>query len=56
MTKKKFTTFQGIVNYKGWTYTLLAERWNISVRQITRMAAQSKVRDIDAAYGLPFRK
>ena len=47
------TLFQKIVNRKGWTFSALSERWNISERQMSRVAKSGKQRDIDAANGLP---
>jgi DNA-binding Xre family transcriptional regulator len=47
------TPLQAIANSKGWTFEALAKRWEISPRQLTRIAAAGKLRDIDAVNGLP---
>lgn len=53
---KEVTTLQAIANSKGWTFEALAVRWEVSPRQMSRIAAAGKQRDIDAAMGLPERK
>ncbi|QXN65240.1 hypothetical protein [Serratia fonticola] len=55
MTSKKAapTAFQRIANSKGWTLVEIAQRWEISERQISRVAAAGKQRDMDAVSGLP---
>ncbi|WP_041175622.1 MULTISPECIES: hypothetical protein [Yersinia pseudotuberculosis complex] len=50
---KVITKLQAIVNSKGWTFEALAVRWEVSPRQMSRIAAAGKQRDIDAAMGLP---
>ena len=50
---KLITPLQAIANSKGWTFEALAMRWEISPRQLTRIAAAGKQRDIDAVNGLP---
>lgn len=47
------TQLQAIANSKGWTFEELAKRWGVSPRQMSRIAAAGKPRDIDAANGLP---
>ncbi|TNV16080.1 hypothetical protein FH968_19755 [Buttiauxella sp. B2] len=51
--RKKVTQIQEIANSKGWTFEELAHRWEVSPRQMSRIAAAAKQRDIDAANGLP---
>jgi len=51
--KKDTTLIQSIANSKGWTFTELAKRWEVSPRQLSRIATANKQRDIDAATGLP---
>lgn len=53
MTSRKITELQLIANAKGWTFEALAARWEVSARQMSRIAAAGKVRDLDAARGLP---
>lgn len=53
---KVVTTLQAIANSKGWTFEALAVRWEVSSRQMSRIAAAGKQRDIDAAMGLPEKK
>ncbi|EKN4883139.1 hypothetical protein ACLIXB_003994 [Yersinia enterocolitica] len=50
------TALQAIANSKGWTFEALAVRWEVSPRQMSRIAAAGKQRDIDAANGLPDKK
>lgn len=50
---KVITPLQAIANSKGWTFEELAKRWEVSPRQMSRIAAAGKQRDIDAANGLP---
>ena len=52
---KAITTLQAIANSKGWTFEALAVRWEVSPRQMSRIAAAGKQRDIDAVNGLPDR-
>lgn len=47
------TEFQKVANSKGWTLLEIAQRWDISERQISRVAAAGKKRDMDAVAGLP---
>lgn len=53
---KVITKLQAIANSKGWTFEALANRWEVSPRQMSRIAAACKQRDIDAANGLPDKK
>ena len=56
MTGKKVTEFQRLANAKGWTLLEVAERWELSERQISRIASAAKQRDLDAVNGLPKKK
>lgn len=56
MTGKKVTEFQRIANEKGWTLLEVGERWELSERQMSRIANAAKQRDLDAAKGLPKKK
>ena len=56
MTGKKKTEFHRIVAEKGWLLENLAARWGIGVRQMSRIANNPKIKDIDAAKGLPKSK
>ena len=38
---------------KGWKAKALAERWGVTPRQMTSIAAKPKRRDLDALNGLP---
>ena len=51
--EKAPTEFQKVANSKGWTLLEIAQRWDISERQISRVAAAGKKRDMDAVSGLP---
>lgn len=53
MTGKKVTEFQRIANEKGWTLLEVGERWELSERQMSRVANAAKQRDLDAVNGLP---
>lgn len=50
---KMVTPLQAIANSKGWTFEALAKRWEVSPRQLSRIATAGKQRDIDAVNGLP---
>ncbi|EEC0182538.1 hypothetical protein ABO55_003503 [Salmonella enterica subsp. enterica] len=52
---KVITPIQAIANSKGWTFEALAARWEVSPRQMSRIAAAGKQRDIDAVNGLPVK-
>lgn len=54
MTGNK-TKIQKIANERGWTFEEIAKRWGISERQMSRVAASGKQRDIDAVTGLPLK-
>lgn len=56
MTGRKITEFQRIANEKGWTLLEVGERWELSERQMSRIASAAKQRDLDAAKGLPKKK
>jgi len=55
MTSKKESKFHKKAKEKGWLLEEIAERWGISVRQMSRVANDPKPRDIDAVNGLPKR-
>ncbi len=38
---------------KGWTMKAIAERWGVSPRQMSNVAASPKQKDWDALEGLP---
>jgi hypothetical protein len=40
-------------NAKGWTLRAIAERWNVSVSTVQKIAAQPGSRDWDSLAGLP---
>ncbi len=56
MTGSLITEFQRIANSKGWTFGDIAKRWQKSERQLSRIAAASDFRDLDAVAGLPDKK
>ncbi|HBC2323642.1 TPA: hypothetical protein P7K80_001913 [Vibrio cholerae] len=56
MTGKKITEFQRIANERGWTFKQIAERWGLSERQLSRIAQDAKIRDLDSVKGLPIKK
>ncbi|MNE09791.1 hypothetical protein D3C80_1024790 [compost metagenome] len=56
MTGKKVTEFQRLANAKGWTLLEVGERWELSERQMSRIASAAKQRDLDAVNGLPKKK
>lgn len=49
-TKQQFDL---IMETKGWTNDLLSKQWSLSERQIRRIIARPKQRDLDALKGLP---
>jgi len=53
MTGNKLSLFRQIANRKGWTFNDIGERWDVSERQMSRVANSGKQRDIDAVNGLP---
>ena len=56
MTGKIITEFQRIANKRGWTFKQIAERWGLSERQLSRIAQDAKIRDLDSEKGLPIKK
>lgn len=44
--------FTKMYRFKGWTAKTLAERWDMSVRNLGRIAKQPGQKDIDALNGL----
>ncbi|EGR4447762.1 hypothetical protein AVO52_16465 [Vibrio cholerae] len=56
MTGKNITEFQRIANERGWTFKQIAERWGLSERQLSRIAQDAKIRDLDSVKGLPIKK
>lgn len=55
MTIRDKTSFHEIARQKGWLLEDIADRWGISVRQMSRVANNPKQRDLDAVSGLPKR-
>lgn len=53
MTGKEDKPFKLIARKKGWLLEDIAERWGISVRQMSRIANNPKQKDLDAVSGLP---
>lgn len=53
MTSREKTKFHEIAQKKGWLLEDIAKRWDISVRQMSRVANNPKRRDLDAVSGLP---
>lgn len=53
MTSRKKTEFHQIAEAKGWLLEQIAERWDISVRQMSRVANNATRKDLDAVNGLP---
>jgi predicted transcriptional regulator len=53
MTIVKKTPFHKKAKEKGWDLQDIAERWGISVRQMSRVANNPKQKDLDAVNGLP---
>lgn len=53
MTSKKETNFHRMAKEKGWLLESIADRWGVSVRQMSRIANNPKQRDLDAVNGLP---
>lgn len=56
MASKKVTKFKEIAKGKGWLLEDIANRWGISVRQMSRVANNPKKKDLDAVNGLPAPK
>ncbi|ENY5184894.1 hypothetical protein ACEZOD_003341 [Vibrio cholerae] len=56
MAGKNITEFQRIANERGWTFKQIAERWGLSERQLSRIAQDAKIRDLDSVKGLPIKK
>jgi len=38
---------------KGWPMKAIAERWGVTPRRMSQMAAEPKQKDLDALEGLP---
>jgi hypothetical protein len=53
MAGNKLSLFKQIANRKGWTFNDIGERWDVSERQMSRVANSGKQKDIDAVNGLP---
>lgn len=53
LTHKKLTEFHLIAKERGWLLEDIADRWGISVRQMSRVANNPKQKDLDAVRGLP---
>lgn len=56
MSSRKKTDFHNTAEAKGWLLEKIAERWGISVRQMSRIANKPSPKDLDAANGLPVVK
>jgi DNA-binding Xre family transcriptional regulator len=55
MSSDKNKPFHVIAEKKGWLLQEIAERWGITIRQMSRVANSPKQRDLDAANGLPIK-
>jgi hypothetical protein len=53
MTSRNKTPFHKKAKEKGWDLQDIAERWGISIRQMSRVANSPKQKDLDAVNGLP---
>ena len=53
VTPKKLTKFHLAAKERGWLLEDIADRWGISVRQMSRVANNPKQKDLDAVNGLP---
>jgi hypothetical protein len=53
MTSSNKTPFHKKAKEKGWDLQDIAERWGISIRQMSRVANSPKQKDLDAVNGLP---
>jgi hypothetical protein len=53
MTSNNKTPFHKKAKEKGWDLQDIAERWGISIRQMSRVANSPKQKDLDAVNGLP---
>ena len=47
--------FTKIIKAKGWTAKAVAERWDVSIRTMSRICGSPKPKDKDALVGLPDR-
>lgn len=56
MSSDKKTEFHLIAESKGYTLKEIGKRWDLSVRQMTRVAQEPKQRDLDAVNGIPKKK
>jgi hypothetical protein len=53
MASRKKTEFHKTAEAKGWLLEQIAERWGISIRQMSRVANNATRKDLDAVNGLP---
>ncbi|QGW99232.1 hypothetical protein FGM04_22140 (plasmid) [Aeromonas veronii] len=53
MTRNANGAFHQIIRSKGWTLAEVGIRWGVTERQMSRIANSGKLRDLDAAAGLP---
>jgi hypothetical protein len=56
MTTTKDKIFHIKARERGWLLEQIADRWQVSVRQMSRIANNPKQRDLDAVNGLPRKK
>lgn len=55
VVSEKIVPFLSSIQAKGWTLKSLAERWNLSERQMCRLTDTEDIRYMDAVKGLPMR-
>ncbi|BCD97699.1 hypothetical protein [Marinagarivorans cellulosilyticus] len=56
MASGKDSEFHKKAKDRGWLLEEIASRWEISVRQMSRVANNPKPKDLDAVTGLPSKK
>lgn len=54
--KTKKTAFHEEAEKKGWQLKEIAERWDVTPRQLSRVANSPKQKDLDAVTGLPKKR
>lgn len=54
--KAKKTAFHEVAENKGWQLKEIAERWEVTPRQLSRIANSPKQKDLDAVAGLPKKR
>ena len=55
-TERTMNEFTKQAKAKGWPMKAIAERWGVSPRRMSQIAAEPKQKDWDALNGLPSRK